>query len=303
VRIREAAELFFDHLERRHLSAALKKRADHVLPRLFSHLRQRRVYDLRQANEADLVSFAKTLLYLKPWSQSAYLSLVKSFFQLLEGRGRLLRNPASILAIPKARRLARPVLTNNEAQRLMESPLSDAQLGKRDRAVLELMYGSGLRREECSRLDLIDVDLVSSVARVREGKGRKDRLVPLTSRACGAIATYLKEERPSLSRGSREAALFLTMFRQRLSGQSITNLVKKHARAAGLSKKVSSHSLRHACATHLLRGGADIRHIQAILGHRFLRTTALYAEVEAKDLKTAIGKAHPRPRWKRPREG
>jgi len=303
VRIREAAELFFDHLERRHLSAALKKRAGHVLPRLFSHLRQRRVYDLRQVNEADLVSFAETLLYLKPWSQSAYLSLVKSFFQLLEGRGRLLRNPASILAIPKGRRLARPVLTNNEAQRLIESPLSDAQLGKRDRAVLELMYGSGLRREECSRLDLIDVDLVSSVARVREGKGRKDRLVPLTSRACSAIGLYLKEERPSLSRGSREAALFLTMFRQRLSGQSITNLVKKHARAAGLSKKVSSHSLRHACATHLLRGGADIRHIQAILGHRFLRTTALYAEVEAKDLKTAIGKAHPRPRWKRSREG
>ena len=303
MRIREAAELFFDHLERRHLSAALKKRAGHVLPRLFSHLRQRRVYDLRQVNEADLVSFAETLLYLKPWSQSAYLSLVKSFFQLLEGRGRLLRNPASILAIPKGRRLARPVLTNNEAQRLIESPLSDAQLGKRDRAVLELMYGSGLRREECSRLDLIDVDLVSSVARVREGKGRKDRLVPLTSRACSAIGLYLKEERPSLSRGSREAALFLTMFRQRLSGQSITNLVKKHARAAGLSKKVSSHSLRHACATHLLRGGADIRHIQAILGHRFLRTTALYAEVEAKDLKTAIGKAHPRPRWKRSREG
>ena len=190
------------------------------------------------------------------------------------------------------------MLTNNEAQRLMESPLSDAHLGKRDRAVLELMYGSGLRREECSRLDLIDVDLVSSVARVREGKGRKDRLVPLTSRACGAIDVYLKEERPSLSRGSRETALFLTMFRQRLSGQSITNLVKKHAGAAGLSKNVSSHSLRHACATHLLRGRADIRHIQAILGHRFLRTTALYAEVEAKDLKAAIGKAHPRPRWK-----
>ena len=299
MRTREAAELFFEHLERRHLSSALKKRADHVLSRLFSHLRRRRVYDLRQANEADLVSFAKTLLYLKPWSQSAYLSLVKSFFQLLEDRSRLLRNPASILAIPKGRRLAKPVLTSNEAQRLMEAPLVDAHLGRRDRAVLELMYGSGLRREECSRLDLIDVDLVSSVVRIREGKGRKDRLVPLTSRAAAAIETYLENERPTLSRGSREGALFLTMFRQRLSGQSIANLVKKHARAAGLSKKVTSHSLRHTCATHLLRGGADIRHIQAILGHRFLRTTALYAEVEAKDMKTAIGKAHPRPRWKR----
>ena len=299
MRIREAAELFFDHLERRHLSPALKKRADHVLPRLFAHLRQRRVYDLRQVNEADLVSFAKTLLYLKPWSQSAYLSLVKSLFQLLEDRGGLLRNPASILAIPKGRRLAKPVLTTNEAQRLMESPLSDAQFGRRDRAVLELMYGSGLRREECSQLDLMDVDLVSSTVRVREGKGKRDRLVPLTARAAAAIDVYLKEERPRWSRSHRDAALFLSLFRERLSGQSIRNVVKKHARSARLSKKVTAHSLRHACATHLLRGGADIRHIQTILGHRFLMTTALYADVEAKDLTTAIGKAHPRLRWKR----
>ena len=297
MRIRAAVDLFFDHLARRHLAPALKQRADHVLPRLFSHLKKRRVHDLRQANEADLVSFAKTLLYLKPWSQAAYLSLVKCFFHLLEKRGKLLRNPAATLPIPKGRRLARPVLTTNEAQRLMDAPLKDARFGRRDRAILELLYGSGLRRQECSRLDLIDVDLVSETVRVREGKGKRDRLVPLTRRAALATSEYLAEERPFWCKNSRETALFLSHYRRRMGVQIISVMVKKYARSVGIKKKVTAHSLRHACATHLLRGGADIRHIQEILGHRFLTTTALYAAVEARDLKIAIGKAHPRGRF------
>ena len=299
MRTREAAELFFDDLARRHLSQSLKQRAGYVLPRLFSHLKERRIHDLRLVGEADLIAFAKTLLYLKPWSQAAYLLVVMRLFRLLEGRGFLLRNPAATLKIPKGRRLARPVLTANEAQRLMEAPLVDDRLGKRDRALLELMYGSGLRREECSRLDMMDIDLSSSVVRVREGKGKKDRIVPLTSRAAWAIDVYLKDERPGLSRTTREPALFLSHFHQRLSAQSVALVVKRHAAAAGIMKRVSSHSLRHACATHLLRGGASIRHIQRILGHKDLLTTALYAAVEAPDLKTAIKKAHPRMRWTR----
>ena len=296
MRTREAAELFFDDLARRRLSHSLKRRAGYVLPRLFFHLKERKVHDLRSVNETDLIAFAKTLLYLKPWSQAAYLLVVMRFFRLLEERGFLLRNPAATLKIPKGRRLARPVLTANEAQRLMEEPLVDERLGKRDRALLELMYGSGLRRAECSRLDVMDVDLSSSVVRVREGKGKKDRVVPLTCRAAEAIAVYLKDERPILSRSTRERALFLSHFHQRLSVQSVGLAVKRRARAAGIIKRVSSHSLRHACATHLLRGGASIRHIQRILGHKDLVTTALYAAVEASDLKKVIAKAHPRAR-------
>lgn len=296
MRTREAAELFFDDLARRRLSGSLKQRAGYVLPRLFSHLKDRKVHDLRLVGEVDLIAFAKTLLYLKPWSQAAYLLVVIRLFRLLEKRGFLLRNPAATLKIPKGRRLARPVLTANEAQRLMETPLVDERLGRRDRALLELMYGSGLRRAECSRLDVMDVDLSSSVVRVREGKGKKDRVVPLTSRAVVAIDVYLKDERPGLSRTTREPALFLSHFYQRLSAQSVGLAVKRRARDAGIVKRVSSHSLRHACATHLLRGGASIRHIQRILGHKDLMTTALYATVEARDLKKAIVKAHPRGR-------
>jgi len=171
--------------------------------------------------------------------------------------------------------------------------------GKRNRAILELLYGTGIRVSECERLDVRDLDLAQGHVFIRDGKGRKDRVVPVVGRALEALDRYLREARPELLRDPREAALFLTRRGTRVSVKNIQYLVRMNARAAGLTG-VTPHGLRHGCATHLLQGGADVRHVQHLLGHKSLDTTAIYTHVAPQDLAQAIAKAHPRERaWRR----
>ena len=150
--------------------------------------------------------------------------------------------------------------------------------GQRDRALLELLYGTGGRMSECTRLDLADVDLGAGSLSVRDGKGRKDRVVPLAGRAHEALAVYLARSRPELARWSDEDALFLARTGRRLSTMSFRVLVREYGRRVHL--KASCHVLRHSYATHLLQGGASVREIQKLLGHRHLTTTALYTRVD-----------------------
>jgi integrase/recombinase XerD len=181
----------------------------------------------------------------------------------------------------------------------MHAPSPLSALGRRDRAILETLYGTGIRRGECCRLDLMDLDLSEATLLVRNGKGRKDRLVPVPGRAALALDLYLRETRPDLVRDSREMALFLSREGRRLHPTSLNLLVCKHGRAARIPVRPSVHGLRHACATHLLAGGADVRHVQQLLGHRSLETTAVYTKVDVKDLRTVLARAHPRERMLR----
>jgi integrase/recombinase XerD len=174
-------------------------------------------------------------------------------------------------------------------------------LGRKDRAILETLYGTGIRRGECCRLALVDLDLSEATLLVRNGKGRKDRLIPVPGRATIALDAYLRDTRPELVRDSRELALFLSREGRRLDRTSLNLLVWKHARAAKIPDRPSVHGLRHACATHLLAGGADIRHVQQLLGHRSLETTAIYTKVDIKDLRTVLAWTHPRERMLRHR--
>jgi integrase/recombinase XerD len=167
-------------------------------------------------------------------------------------------------------------------------------LGRRDRAILELLYGTGLRMMECVRLDLSDVDVSQGVVLVRDGKGRKDRLVPLSGQARAALELYLQECRPELVKPLGDGALFLSRYGRRLSGVALRLLVRTHARRAGV--EASCHVLRHSCATHLLGGGADIREIQKLLGHKDLTTTAVYTRVDVRALAAMIRRCHPRER-------
>ncbi|MCU0293551.1 MAG: tyrosine-type recombinase/integrase [Thermoanaerobaculaceae bacterium] len=171
-------------------------------------------------------------------------------------------------------------------------------MGQRDRAILELLYGTGIRSAECRRLDVTDVQLCEATLLVRDGKGRKDRLLPLPGRAAAALELYLSEARPQLVADSREAALFVSVVRphRRLGPAGLERLVRCYGRNARLPRPVSPHLLRHACATHLLKGGADVHHVQVLLGHRRLDTTALYTRVEISDLQAVVRRAHPRER-------
>jgi site-specific recombinase XerC len=174
--------------------------------------------------------------------------------------------------------------------------------GKRDRAVLELLYGTASRVGECERLDLPDVDLLRGQLFVRLGKGRKDRVVPVVGRAAAALDVCLRDSRPEAVHDPRERALFLTTRGTRLPVKRIEDLVRSHAKAAGITVRVTPYTLRHGCATHLLQNGADVRHVQKLLGHACVNTTAIYTHVAPEDLRRAVEKAHPRERrWRRRR--
>jgi integrase/recombinase XerD len=162
--------------------------------------------------------------------------------------------------------------------------------------LLELLYGTGLRLSECVRLELQDLDLESGTLLVRDGKGRKDRYVPLSGQAVKALELYLRESRPLLEKPAQphQGALFLTQYGKRLLGYSIEDLVQRAGRAARV--KTTPHVLRHSYATHLLQGGASVREIQALLGHKDLSTTALYTKVDTRGLALMLRRCHPRER-------
>jgi integrase/recombinase XerD len=179
----------------------------------------------------------------------------------------------------------------------MVAPPYWGAVGPRDRAILEVLYGAGIRVGECVRLDLQDVALRDGRLLVRNGKGKKDRVVPLVGQAFAALDRYLREVRHALVRDPREQAVFLSAIGTRLSAVMLQRQVRQYAKPLGL--RVTPHVLRHSCATHLLRHGADVREIQQLLGHRALETTALYTRVDVSDLAAVLARAHPRERRRR----
>ena len=292
----------------RHASSSLEGRAKSVLPRLFSHLREQGVRDLRTVKEEHLLGFVSKLRAspgrngtLAPWSLNAYTATLRSFFACLHREERLLVNPAQDLPLLPGPRLARAVPSEAEVARLVLAPAVTKRwpdrglvLQRRDQAILETLYGTGLRRSECLRLDVRDLDLAAGTLLVRNGKGRKDRVVPIPLRALMALDLYLQEARPRLLEEPREEAVFLSHKGKRLGVTGLRGLLLRHTRAAGIARPLSVHSLRHAYATHLLRRGADVRHIQELLGHRAIETTELYTRVGVEDLRQVLRRSHPR---------
>jgi integrase/recombinase XerD len=228
-------------------------------------------------------------------------SVLRSFFSWLVARRVLLFNPAEDLALgDRTQPLPRTVLTESEVQTLLVAPGADA-LGLRDRAILETLYSTGLRRAELAGLDLYDLDQASEVVHVRQGKRGKDRYVPIGVRALQAVRRYLHEARPGLAATLKEPALFVAaVFGHRLGVKTLNLIVRKHGEAAGIARRVTPHLLRHTCATHLLAGGADLRHVQAILGHASIATTQIYTRVAIEDLAAVHKRHHPRKRLKIP---
>jgi len=292
----------------RHASSSLEGRAKSVLPRLFSHLREQGVRDLRTVREEHLLGFVSKLRAspgrngtLAPWSLNAYTATLRSFFACLHREELLLVNPAQGLPLLPGPRLARAVPSEAEVARLVLAPAVTKRwpdrglvLQRRDQAILETLYGTGLRRSECLRLDVRDLDLAAGTLLVRNGKGRKDRVVPIPLRALMALDLYLQEARPRLLEEPREEAVFLSHKGNRLGVTGLRGLLLRHTRAAGIARPLSVHSLRHAYATHLLRRGADVRHIQELLGHRAIETTELYTRVGVEDLRQVLRRSHPR---------
>jgi integrase/recombinase XerD len=297
-------EALVEDLTVRWYSKHLVKQERAVLLRFFDHLRGAGIRDLRQVTEAHVTSYAAHLKDARtakgtPYSVATvrtYVSAIQRLFRWLLARGGILQDPTLELVLPSWKRLPRALLNQAHARALVASPDPLTERGKRDRAVLELLYGTAIRVGECERLDLRDLDLVRGQVFVRTGKGRKDRVVPLVGRAADAVESYLRDARPELVKDPSERALFLTNRGGRLGVKRIQDLVRMNAKAAGITLRVTPHTLRHGCATHLLQRGADIRHVQKLLGHASVETTAIYTRVESQDLRKAIQRAHPRER-------
>jgi site-specific recombinase XerD len=188
------------------------------------------------------------------------------------------------------------ILTKDEAARLLDAVHGRSPRELRDRAILETLYGTGIRVGELVALTPQDVDTEERTLRVVLGKGRKGRAVPLTVTAARAIAAYLASGRAQLLRHPSTPWLFVSDWGMQSRDSTLNAMIKAYAQAAGIKKRVSCHTLRHSIATHLLRGRADIRHIQVLLGHRSLQITERYTRVEIADLREVVARAHPRGR-------
>jgi integrase/recombinase XerC len=220
-------------------------------------------------------------------------SALRSMLTWAVARGVLRADPTDDVPVPKSARSLPRVLTRADAAALCELPPQDEPMGIRDRAVLELLYGSGLRVSEVCGLDVDDVDIDGAAVRVT-GKGRKQRIVPLSEPACEALECYLTLARGAFVPQKREAAsgaaLFLNARGTRLGARSVRALVSKYAG----EMSIGPHTLRHSFATHLLDGGADLRSVQELLGHESLGTTQIYTHVSNERLKAVYERSHPR---------
>ena len=221
------------------------------------------------------------------------LVAVKGFFAYLRGEGRIEVDPAAILSQPRRPRVLPHSVSREEAARLLEAPSPDTPEGLRDRALLEVLYGCGLRESEAARLPLLAVRFGEGTLRIR-GKGNKERVVPLGSRAEEALRAWLERGRPAFRPAVGEPHVFLGAKGRPMGRESVWRAVKKHAAAAGLPPTVSPHWLRHSFATHMLSGGAPIRVIQELLGHADIGTTQAYTHVDASRLSSIVGSFHPR---------
>ena len=230
----------------------------------------------------------------EPSTLARKLASIRAFCRYLVRRGALATDPTAGIRAPKQKKHAPRTLTVDETFALVEAPVAEDALGLRDRALLELTYGAGLRVSEVCGLDLADVDLSEGTARVL-GKGHKERIVPMGRKACEALQAY-QERRYALGHESqRDAhALFLSRTGKRVGPRDVQRLVQKQRLRAGLARHATPHTLRHAFATHLLGSGADLRGIQELLGHASLSTTQRYTQVSVEQLMAVYDRAHPR---------
>jgi integrase/recombinase XerD len=221
------------------------------------------------------------------------ISALRTYYRFLAGEGHVVADPTERLETPRGWRTLPEVLTLREVEALLGAPHPDEALAWRDRALLELGYGTGARVSELVHLGIQDVAFDEGLVRLF-GKGGKERLVPVGRRALGAVALYLREIRPRLEHGYGAGKLLLNARGKPLSRVGAWGIIKRSAARAGLTKRVTPHTLRHTFATHLLEGGADLRAVQEMLGHADLATTQIYTHVDREYLRSVHQTYHPR---------
>jgi len=224
------------------------------------------------------------------------VAAIKSFFQYLQAEGTIRRNPAESLESPRVGRTLPKPLSVTEVDELLEQPMKrNSPESRRDRAMLELLYATGLRVTELVSLNVDDVNVSAPYVRCM-GKGSKERTIPIHEQAASAVIEYLNDGRPALVKQRNESALFVNRRGERLTRQGFWLILKQYAKEANIASAVTPHTLRHSFATHMLRGGAPLRNVQELLGHANISTTQVYTQIAPEHTRQVYEKAHPRAR-------
>jgi integrase/recombinase XerD len=257
---------------------------------------------------ADLAAFVSELATgdgdrpgVAPATLQRKIACLRSFYRFLRREQILHEDPTSELRPPRARGRLPKVLSRDEVGRLLDQPRGSSPAALRDRALLETIYACGLRASEAIEMQLVELDLEAGILRTH-GKGSKDRLVPIGSKAIETLREYLERGRPELVGVIDEPRVFVNMRGHGLSRQGLYKIVQRHARSAGLEQRMSPHTLRHTFATHLLAGGCDLRSLQEMLGHADIGTTQIYTHLSAERVRDVYFDAHPRAQLERPPE-
>jgi len=260
------------------------------------YLNGHNIESISRSSRDDIMDFmlAQKERGLSANSISRRLAAIKAFYRFLV-RERILKNdPTSLMEAPKLWKKIPETLSLNEVERLIAQPDIRNKTGIRDKAILEVMYATGMRASEVANLRLDNVNLDIGFVRCI-GKGDKERIIPLGRKAKAAIESYLAKSRPSFAKKKEADVLFLSRLGKRISRQSLWKIIKKYARLAGIKKEMWPHILRHSFATHLLEHGADLRSVQEMLGHSDISTTQIYTHVNKDRLKSIHRMFHPRP--------
>lgn len=285
---------FKEHLKIKNFSPASIASYLYCLKRFFTYLKDK---SLKEVTKQDILEYRVSLKekHYSPRTLERMLYSLKSFFKYLEENFYLLVNPCATLILPAVPKSIPQVLTEKEVKRILKAPNTSLPTGIRDRALLEVLYSSGLRIGEVHNLTIFDIDLSSGFLRVNKAKFSKDRFVPLTKVACLYLKEYLSKIRPQFTKNRlQEKALFVGRKGKALHKQLISQLVKDYAKSAGIKKKVTVHTFRHTFATHLLDNGVDLFKVQRLLGHTRPESTQLYTQVNPKGIKQEHEKCHPR---------
>jgi integrase/recombinase XerD len=266
----------------------------------FGEFLGRRGLDPLAVTANDLAAFVSELAEghdgrspVAPATLQRKIACLRSFYRHLRRDQILAEDPTTELRPPRARARLPKVLTRDEVSRLMSQPRGSEPAALRDRALLETMYACGLRASEAIGLELAELDLETGILRAR-GKGSKERIVPIGSKAISTLRSYLERGRPRLVGLRDEPRVFVNQRGAGLSRQGLYKIVQRHAKSAGLEDRMSPHTLRHTFATHLLAGGCDLRSLQEMLGHADIGTTQIYTHLSAGRLRDVYFEAHPR---------
>jgi len=299
--IKEALRAYLQHLQTLGRSPYTIKNTRSILRSLIAFLEEQKINAIEEL-QADVLEEYQQDLAFQVTAQGKLLALrtqgqkmmtVKSFTKFLKDKDYLLHDPGARIKLPrKPKRLPKVILSAKDVKKLIEAPDTHTNRGYRNRIIIEILYDTAIRRSELANIKVTDLDLQSGFIRI-QGKGDKDRVVPLSERVCELVRNYILAVRPCLIRDNDDGYLLLNRWGKKMDPNAVWAVVKRCTYLASLRKNVSTHTLRHTRATHMLKNGAPVRHLQEMLGHESLESTQLYTHVTINDLKEIHRKYHP----------